>query len=353
MSKFLNVSTGDYKVTVENGGDIVLDTGEPGQPGTVIVTGDLNVRGETTTVSSIDLVIEDNLIVLNKTSDGTELPLTRNGGTAGIEVARIPEVGDPDDSGVNVFWVFDKNLKWTDPQNGGTVGTGAWTARSNDTLGDVIGIEAVSITTPGTDLVLLGEYAGPGGNAIGNPGKLTVRGTVDYEDRIGDDDDIPNVKWVVDEITAQFSSDFQRRIQSGTFATAETYVEAQDDTVTSQDSRVVFGIDGNVVVDYRIDNVTLYNVNINGNTIQSTETNQDLILTANAVGSVVVDDDLILTKTPHNGTGIVDPGEPSDGVKLYIKEEGLGGSGVYFVSDQGNRDELLSKNRAIVYSMIF
>ena len=48
MSKVLKVENGNYKVTVQSGGTITLDTGV--ETGTTIVTGDLEVKGTTTTV---------------------------------------------------------------------------------------------------------------------------------------------------------------------------------------------------------------------------------------------------------------------------------------------------------------
>ena len=48
MSKFFRVDGGDYKITVQNGGQIILDTGS--EEGTVVITGDLRVEGVTTTV---------------------------------------------------------------------------------------------------------------------------------------------------------------------------------------------------------------------------------------------------------------------------------------------------------------
>ena len=57
MAKYVNVESGDYTLKIGNGGNIVLDTGVPSQPGKVIVTGDLEIRGATTSVFTNDLVI--------------------------------------------------------------------------------------------------------------------------------------------------------------------------------------------------------------------------------------------------------------------------------------------------------
>ena len=58
--KVVNVSNGNYKVTVQDGGVITLNTGTA--VGTVIITGDLTVLGTTTTVDTANMTIEDNII---------------------------------------------------------------------------------------------------------------------------------------------------------------------------------------------------------------------------------------------------------------------------------------------------
>ena len=49
MSKILNVNTGNYVARVASGNTITFDTGA--QAGTVVITGDLQINGETTTVA--------------------------------------------------------------------------------------------------------------------------------------------------------------------------------------------------------------------------------------------------------------------------------------------------------------
>ena len=60
MSKFVNVANGNYKLTVQPGGTITMDTGVAS--GQFIVTGDLTVQGATTFVSSTNIDIKDNII---------------------------------------------------------------------------------------------------------------------------------------------------------------------------------------------------------------------------------------------------------------------------------------------------
>ena len=82
MSKILRVSESDYRVKVKDTGTITLDTGV--EQGTVVITGDLLVKGNTTTVDTANLSIEDNVILLNKGESGAGV----SEGTSGIEIDR-------------------------------------------------------------------------------------------------------------------------------------------------------------------------------------------------------------------------------------------------------------------------
>jgi len=82
MSKILRVSESDYRIKVKDTGTITLDTGV--EQGTVIVTGDLLVKGNTTTIDTANLNIEDNIILLNKGENGAGVTEV----TSGLEVDR-------------------------------------------------------------------------------------------------------------------------------------------------------------------------------------------------------------------------------------------------------------------------
>jgi len=372
MSKYLNVSTGNYTIKVQPGGLIDLDTGLDGQtPGKVIIRGDLEVQGDTTSVSTTELNFEDNIILLNRPEAGASNTfdgVQRDNGTAGIGIAR----GDL----VDTFWLFDENIAWRVPGTG-TERRGGWAPR--DANGDVLGVELTSITTPGGgDLNLLGRYSTGTSSSAANPGFVTVRGTnvapgtgnTYAESIIGlvpdisqpgtiIDDIIPNVAYVNTAINQQLSASFQDTIQEGTFGPSPTRVEVQDDTVTSNPSKALIAINDITRAEFFDQEAQLYNIQISGTgadpaVIESKSTggNQNLVLRAEGIGRVVVQDDLVLTRTPHQG-GFVDPNQPDNGVSLYNQAESTGGTGTYFVNEEGTRDELISNNRALVYSMLF
>ena len=89
MSRVLKVSQSNYRLQTASGGTITLDTGV--DVGTVIVTGDLVVQGETTTVNTTNLAIEDNIIVLNKNQTGAGITLASPiSGRSGVECTNWP-----------------------------------------------------------------------------------------------------------------------------------------------------------------------------------------------------------------------------------------------------------------------
>ena len=89
MSRILKVSQGDYRLQVQTGGNIILDTGNAA--GTVTITGNLDVLGTQTVVESVNSYITDNIIQLNYNpnnpygGDGISSAL---GYQAGIEIGR-------------------------------------------------------------------------------------------------------------------------------------------------------------------------------------------------------------------------------------------------------------------------
>jgi hypothetical protein len=188
MSKYLNVPTGDYKISVQEGGNITLNTGfETGQ---VIITGNLLVRGNTTTVQSEDLTVRDNIIVVNSGENGAGITLD----TAGLRIDR----GSLSDG----YILFDEDITWRDPITE-TTKTGGFIFRNE--LNALVGIRTNSISTGGGDLYLI--------NA--GTGVISVTGTNNYENQVTDDDHITNKKYVDTAITTAFATVLLTQIGAG------------------------------------------------------------------------------------------------------------------------------------------
>jgi len=269
MSKFLKIPNGDYKIQVQNSGNIILDTGfETGQ---VRITGDLVVEGDTTTVQSENMTVKDNIIVLNE-------------GEAGVGVT-LNESGLRIDRGalVDTFMVFDEDLTWTDPATA-TLKTGAFVFK--DQNGGAIGLRCTSISTGGGDLYLINR----------SNGVISVTGTTNYENNVTDDDHIPNKKYVDDEIINAFATVFQARIGEG--VVDPSFVEVKDNEDTTLPSVIEFGIDNNIVAEFYGNRLELNDLRIEGTKIETINSNEDLILSTPGDGVVRVQDVLEISGTP-------------------------------------------------------
>src|SRR6056300_366193 len=153
MSKYLNV-TGDYKITVTDGGEIRLD---PGSTGLVRVIGKLQVDGDTTTINSEQLVVDDPFVTLNQGNvSGGQI----TNDVAGIQIDR---------GGSDAFWAFDEGINTQAPGDGAFVGR-----IGNAQTGAIVGIRTTSINTGGADLNLVSQ----------GTGVVTVQGCNEYHKQI-------------------------------------------------------------------------------------------------------------------------------------------------------------------------
>ena len=336
MSKYLRVGNGDYKVSVKSGGDIILDTtdGAMDGSGTVLITGNLEIKGGTQTINSTVVEIADNIIVLSKNNIAAGLPSSLNY-RSGIEVER--------GSLSNAFMVYDEQLPWT---LGGTSGQGTWTFEQGST---VVPLKATGMFSDSN------LYFNPGS------GVISVTNTTNYEERIFtygggvvtggaiDDDNIPNAKGVIDYVTfALASGAVPARLEE-----SDTSLEAHDFSVTGQDSKLQFDVNNVTRANLFADRLEAFDIMIQNNEITTTTSNIDLVLGAPGTGSVKIKDHIEITETPGENDVANDPASPSEGIKLYSKTMSTGGSGLFFINKSNTRGEMVSKNRALVYSMVF
>ena len=208
-----------------------------------------------------------------------------------------------DDSGLemdrgtftNVLFTFNENITWSDPVTD-TTKTGGFVFK--DANNALIGIRTNNINTGGGDLYLINS----------GTGTVSVTGTNNYELQVTDDDDLTNKKYVDDAITNAF---------------------------------------GNINTRLFEDRLELPEVRIVGSILETTVSNTDLVISSPGTGVVQVDDTL------HVRQAVSVPTQPADGNMLYMQTQSHGKSGVFFVNAQGTRDELISKNRSILFSMLF
>lgn len=352
MSKFLKVPYGDYKVQVQNGGNIVLDTGD--EVGQVLITGNLTVLGNQTAIESEDMHVRDNIIVVNFGETGNGVSL--NGSTAGLKVERgaLPDT----------FFVFDENVSNVIP--GGTDGLFRLYIDTGGS-GELKGLQTNHINTGGEDLYLINN----------GTGVITVEGTTFYQDNIFtytdipsgaidltggpagngvvSPDTIPNTQSIVDYVDSYFAGVFQDRIEEGSIT--KTFVETLDREVTSNPSLVQIGVDNEVTAEFYNDRVEINDIRISDTKIETLSTNQDLILSAPGSGAVRIQDVMQLNANPAYEDDVLNlptaPDDSSAGLKIYANVPGYGDTGLFFVNSFATRDEIISNNKSLVYSMIF
>jgi hypothetical protein len=318
------VTDGDYTIKVASGGTLTIDTGN--QIGQLYLTGDLVVNGAQTNVTSTNLSINDNIIVLNAGEAGAGITLNQSG--IRIERGSLPDTQI----------LFDETITWNDPVSQ-TIKTGAFTLI--DEAGVNIGLNVRSIATGGGDLFLI--------NA--GTGVISVSGTNNYEDQVTDDDDIPNKAYVDVVVSNQVAAANFTRLRTG--SASLTQIEVEDFETTGLPSNFKISVDDVNNVTYFANRTELHDLRITGSTIETTVSSADLILSAPGSGSVVIDDQLQILPTPSPDDASVDPSVPADGLKLYVKTPGVGKTGLYYVNSSSVQDELVSKNRSLLLSMIF
>lgn len=333
-----------YKLIIKEGGEIFLGVGNSGK---VTIQGDLDVLGDTTSIGSSELIVDDNTITVNNGETGAGITL----GTAGLIVDR----GTRNDA--QLF--FNESLNTI--RSGSTV-PGSFVLQ--DATGDLLGLYATSIRPEnGDDLYLLGDNSS---------GLVSVSGTTDYEKQIwsydgnnidtnasNDDklstpsnvDALVNVQGLLDYVRDYHVYNFQDRIVAGEISLTNVVVIDQEDDAL-QTSRIEFSVDGTTTATLYENRLEVESLELNGTTITVVDTNGDLILKGNNAssstgGDVQIDDHMNFTIQGD----LASP--PTEGVTIYSKTLGDGGTGLYFSNEDGTQDEFVSRNKALLYSIIF
>ena len=327
MSKYLNVPNGNYKVSVQTGGTIFLDTGF--ETGTVEISGNLLVKGETTTVNTTELDIEDNIITLN--SGETGAGISDIGGDSGIRIDRgtLPDAFLKFDEDVSGFIAINEASQLI------SIATNEIDSRSQ-TLTLNAGASTINVN-PAVDYERKVFTYDGFGNLIGyNPAKADV---------------IPNTQSIVDYVAFNFANVFLRQIGDGVLSVSSITID--DEENTGVDSVITFTIDDNIVSQLYADRWEFDEIRIAGSTIETISSNEDLVLKSSGSGSIRIDDTLHLNRVQSDDDPSLIPLAPSDGTKIYVADQYTGKSGIFFANDEGNRDELVSKNRALLFGMLF
>ena len=350
MGQFLRVN-GDYNIRAGDGAKITLDTGSVASGGSVRVTGNLVVEGDTFNISTTNLTIEDNIISLNVGEVGPGVTL----GYSGIEIERGSTASITPQN--NASFLYDES-------------TDAWII-AHGTAPGPFNFDASSLrlkqiltnsTTDSGDLTLIGT----------GTGVVKVLGTINYEDQVTEDDDIPNKKFVDDAI--QNNPTFQivaPQSQDTKVVIADKEIDAIDPGgpgslayFTSSTTHSTYGesavsivVDGALVGQFYTNRFETGDLEIGGGpdrneiTSRAGITNENIYLRTQGTGKLQTNYAVQFEKI-----GTV-PSYVSNNTLLYAAESGTGTTGIYFVNDNAEvakqNGELISKNKALVFSMLF
>ena len=326
MSEFLQTN-GDYNIKTREGGIINLDVGPPTAGGQVIVSANLVVEGDTLTVEAENLNVKDNIIQLNFGETGSGVSLRYSG----LQIDR----GSLDSA--SFFW--DEN------DDSFNLATGSPTSTFN--YNATLRLKKITTDTASPDLELIGY----------GDGVITVAGTNDYENQVTDDDDIPNKKYVDDSIrdnpTFQIIDDNTRVIVSDKEVSGSLqYLIDNTGYSTFGESAVSVLIDNTLNTQFFANRASIQGFEFNQNesgspAITVNNTNDNIFLQTNGTGKVRTNYGLQLEQIA------VDPAYISGSTIQYAKTPGIGDTGLYYRNTNNDTDELISKNKALLFSMIF
>lgn len=330
--RVVNVPDGDYKIKTQSGGTITLDTGV--DTGLVFITGDLLVQGETTTVNTTILNVEDNIITVNSGETDFGISIT-NGFVSGLEVDRGQLF--------NASFLFDEQISHRNNLGVSTPGT----FKLENAIGAGIGLKTPSIVV-GTNekLYLINQ----------GTGWVTVTGTNDYEKQIlnytnfdlsigpvtigSDPDALVNVQALVDYVTGATSYS-----PSSFIVRDDTSVRCYDINAGDASTKIQIKVNNITEAEITANGLFVNDVRIHDNIVTTQNTNADLVMRS-ATSLIELDGYLILRdKTALAST------QTGTSALFSTGTLGPGDSGIYFVNSRS--DELVSKRRAILFSYIF
>ena len=321
MGQFVQTN-GDYNIKTSEGGTIKLDTG-PGV-GTVRVTGNLLVEGDTLTVSAENLNVNDNVITLNYGETGAGVTLRYSG----IQIERGSET--------SAALIFDENDNtWIFG-----LGTPETSFNYSDSKIRLKEIKTNADTDSG-DLTLIGS----------GTGVVKVAGTLNYEVQVTDDDDIPNKRYVDDAIqnnpTFQvLTNDSRVIVTDKETAGSLAYLTAQTGYSTFGESGISVIVDGQLNSQFFRNRTVIQDLEFLDNEITNNSTNTDISFRTQGTGKVKTNYAFQFEKIA------VTPASVSDSVIVYSAEPSVGTTGLWFVNS-ARSGELINKNKALVFSMIF
>ena len=234
-------------------------SGNVSMGGNLTVTGDLTVNGTTTTVNTTNTVVTDTLIELGNGTSGSP------SNDAGIVIER----GSSD----NAFIGYDESADKF------TVGTGSFTGATTGNLTISTGTLVANVEGNVTGNVT-GNTSGSSGSTTGNAVTATALATARNIGGVSFDGtaaiNLPGVNTSGNQDTSG---------NAATATTAGTVTTAAQSNITSLGTLTTLTVD---------------NINVNGNTISSTDTNGHVVITPNGTGNLNVNTDTLAISAAEN-----------------------------------------------------
>jgi hypothetical protein len=306
MSRVLKVSDGDYRIVVSSptptatSPTIILDTGV--DVGTVVVTGNLTVKGTTTTINTNEMTIEDRIITLNSGDTGDNgITLSDGNRRAGIEILR----GDNTNNYPKAQFLFDEATDHYDPILDDSIG-GTFILRTNDNSYSGLRLASVG-APPGQDFAIDFNNYNKVLKIVNTPAtqyaSLLDSSLSDVTDT-PEDNFIPNKKYISKYVSASGGTanvDNFHYLSNPSYTRGQAYQTYIKFTVASNE-RARIGTSG-----LDVDNINLFTNTINNDT-------NNLILTATTSNTVEVN---AVFQLDNQLTDITTP--VAGAIKIYTK----------------------------------
>jgi hypothetical protein len=169
-------------------------------------------------------------------------------------------------------------------------------------------------------------YSNPGLSVATKP----VNGIV-KPNPIIDDDIIPNIRAVSDLAYNALTA-----YSSNQISEADTKVQVFDVDISGGGSQITFDVDGGERAVINNSGLTVDRIRIRGDNILN-----------------ISNDNILFDSVLNIPNRISTPSTPTGYVKIYSKNApGTGDTGLFFVNTEGTNDELISKTRALLFSLI-
>lgn len=339
--------------------------------GTVVINGNLDVKGTQTNIESVNASIKDNTIVLNSGELNNFVTL----GTSGIKIARGPNGADSDSQAA--FLQYNDSIDatgytWHLPDGNNKHGIWEFKGEQNQISAikvNAIRIDPASAYAGSNNHPRLSIFGSDNANAI-----ISVAGTVGYDTNIGyvtpDPNDIPNVQWVQTwtQIAQQTPQNIRRLQQlNSSVLLTDDGIDAPDVKINLGGPIVRFAFKSNGELAFNGLNAGLSIVDSTIQAIATTATVQPLYLGAGGDAPIHNLNYQVLDNSTYDNTfwTNVQSTLPIGATAVYSSATTAvsgGGTNLFFVNRNNKIDpttntvipeELVSRRRALVYAIVF